>query len=185
MPKIQELKIEPFTEDAFRPFGWVMSAADRPADESVDGGLKERWKIDFHTAGTVNVGVNKVYSQGLTFSKLERHFNVTQSGIPMDGPPAVIAVAAPTDPNDRQAIPRPDDVRAFLLDGKKGYALKKGTWHALNRYPIYPGAAIFIILSDAETSADLELGYAGNGGFELSQEVDYESAFDVTFEFVL
>ena len=31
-------------------------------------------------------------------------------------------------------IPDPRDVLAFLIDGSKGFAYKKGTWHSLDRY---------------------------------------------------
>ena len=185
MAKVHRIKIEPLTAEGFRPFGLVMSAQERPPDETVDGGLKARWGVDFHTGGTISVTVNRVAFQGLTFSKMERHFNVTQSAIPLEGPPAVVAVAAPTDPDDREAIPGPEKMHAFLIDGTRGYVLGKGTWHSLNRFPLYPDATTFIILSDEETFADLRLGYAGKGGFKLTQEVDYEAKFGVTFEMVL
>ncbi|MFB3097904.1 MAG: ureidoglycolate lyase, partial [Dehalococcoidia bacterium] len=43
---------------------------------------------------------------------------------------AVVAVAPPTDLDDPMAIPDPRDVRAFLINGRKGFAYKKGTWHS-------------------------------------------------------
>ena len=185
MTRVHKVKVEPLTAENFRPFGLVMSGKDRPPDETVDGGLKARWNVDFHTAGTPTVTTIRVAYQGLAFSKLERHFNVTQGFVPLEGRPAVVAVAAPTDPNDQEAIPKPEQVQAFLIDGTKGYVFRKGTWHSLNWFPLYPDATTFTVLTDEETFEDLRLGYAGKGGFKLTQEVDYQARFGVIFEIVL
>ena len=42
-----------------------------------------------------------------------------------------------------------------------------------------------MILTDEETAADLDLAYSGRGGWRLTQEVDFEATFGVTFRFVL
>ena len=184
MTRVQKIKIEILTEEAFLPFGQIIGAKDRPPDYC-GGGASQGWRVDFHTAGRTQVSVSMVPFQGLTFKKLERHFNVTQAFIPLDGSPAVVAVAPPTDPDDRGAIPSPEQVRAFLLDGTNGYVLKKGTWHSLDRYPLYPPSSVFVILSDHETSQDLALAYAGKGGWHLTQEVDYEARCGAAFEMIL
>jgi ureidoglycolate hydrolase len=121
---------------------------------------------------------------GLRFSKLERHFNLTQAFVPLGGSPAVLAVAPPG-PADRGALPRPDQVRAFLLDGTTGYALARGTWHSLDRFPLYPPCTQWVIITDRETQDDLTAAYSGRGGFELTQEVDCEQALGVTFRLTL
>lgn len=183
MARVHELKIESLSEEAFRPFGQIIAAKERPPDFRGSGGTRG-WAIDF-VSGTPRVMLLRTPYQGSTFRRMERHFNLTQTFIPLGGPPAVVAVAAPTDPDDRAAIPRPDEVRAFLLDGTKGYALSRGTWHSLDRFPLYPPETDFVILTDEETAADLDLAYSGRGGWRLSQEVDFEAAFGVTFRFVL
>ena len=42
---------------------------------------------------------------GMRFTWLERHFGVTQTFVPLGAVPALVAVAAPTDPEDPEAIP--------------------------------------------------------------------------------
>ena len=77
----------------------------------------------------------------MTFTKLERHFHATHVFIPLSGSLAAVAVALPTDENALTAIPDPGDVQAFLIDGTKGFAFKKGTWHSLDRYLLSPPGA--------------------------------------------
>jgi hypothetical protein len=53
--------------------------------------------------------------------------------------------------------------------------------------PLSPPSAdsVFVVLSDVETSEDLARGYAGSGGWLLSQEADYEAGSGVSFELVI
>jgi len=183
MTRVHELRIELLTEEAFRPFGQIISAKGRPPDFRGEGGTLG-WSIDFR-AGTPLVTFLKTPFQGLQFKKLERHFNVTQAFIPLGGTAAVVAVAAPSQGADRDAIPQPEEVRAFLLDGTKGYALAKNTWHSLDRFPLYPPDTSFVMITDHETQDDLTLAYAAGGGGKLTLEVDYERRLGVTFAMVL
>ncbi len=160
-PRVHKLKIELMTAESFRPFGEVWEARTRPADR------REFFPMNFEIDGKTTVNVIWQPHQGLTFTQLERHFNVTQSFVPLEGSLSVVAVAAPTDPKDPEAIPRPEDVRAFLIDGTKGFGYKTGTWHSLNRYILHPPGASFIIL---------------NVDPNPTQTVDYQERFGLTFE---
>ena len=61
----------------------------------------------------------------------------------------MVCVAAPTDADDPQALPDPREVRGFLIDPGQGYLFHRGTWHSLDRYPLQPpGAAFLIVNSD-------------------------------------
>jgi len=181
MTSVHTIRVEPLTEDSFAPFGQVIEAKNREADFR-GGGVSRGWFVDFQADGTTSVGVSRVICQALSFKRMERHFAVTQSFIPLYGMPAVVAVAALTDPNDPASVPKPEDVHAFLIDGTKGYMLYKGTWHSLDRFPLKPPSAAFVIVSTHETTADLKLAYEGKGGFKLTQDVDFEKKFGITFE---
>ena len=122
--------------------------------------------------------------RGLSFTKLERHFNVTQTFFPMGGSPAVLAVA-PAGSGNREQVPSPSDVRAFLLDGTAGYVLGRGVWLGLDRYALYPPATQWVILTDHETQQDLTDGYAGKHVSQLTQEIDFAARFGVTFALAL
>jgi ureidoglycolate lyase len=184
MGRTQRVKMELLTEEAFAPFGEVIAARTHSPDAPM-GGVSRGWTVDFQTDGTPRVQVTQTPHTGFTFTKLERHFMHTKVCVPLVGSPAVVAVAAPTDPNDPDAIPPPEEVRAFLLDGTKGYMFKRGTWHSVDRLPLYPPGTVFVVFNDRETAADLKLGYEGKGGFKLTQEVDYEKQYGISFEIVL
>jgi ureidoglycolate hydrolase len=92
----------------------------------------------------------------------------------------VVAVAAPT---EGERLPEPDEVRAFLLDGSAGYILKRGTWHSLDRFPLRPPSAEIVIITARETQRELET--LPPEQWRLTQQVDYEAAFGVTFELEL
>ena len=84
---------------------------------------------------------------GRSFSKLERHFGVTQTFFQLSGAPSVVCAAPPTDFDDPGAVPHPEDVRAFLIDPGKGFSFARGTWHSLDRFVLAPPGATFVILN--------------------------------------
>ena len=138
MSKVVQLKIEPMTEESFRPYGAIWDAKDHPSDHRVVS------QIAYQPEGTATAFIIWQPYQGLTFTKLERHFHATHVFIPVSGSLSAVAVANPTDENDPMAIPDPSDVRAFLIDGTKGFAYNKGTWHSLDRYILSPPGATFV-----------------------------------------
>lgn len=183
MAKVRKIKVEPMTEESFRPFGQIL---DVKLDAS---GQPQSSPVDFQ-GGTTRIGTGLLPYKGLKFNQLEQHFALTQSFIPLGGSPAVIAVAEPTDPKDPNAIPKPEEVRVFLVDGTKGYLFYKGTWHS-DRLPLYPPGTKMVTIGDAETGQDLRK-YGSmrtpekeRGGWKLNRIVNYETRFGVTFEAVL
>jgi len=162
---VHELRIQPLTAAAFKPFGKLLDAKQRPANRRTliyDKG--------FDVDGKTTVGLIWQPFAGLTFSRLERHFNLTQAFVPMSGSLAVVAVAAPTSLRDLRAVPRPEQVRAFLIDGTVGFRYHVGTWHSLDRYVLHPPGATFVIINVEPNP---------------TQVVDYADRFGVVFKVVL
>ena len=159
--KIHRLQIEPMTAESFAPYGEVLEPKERPATG------RRFFPTDFRIRGRARVDVIWQPFEGRRFRLLERHFAVTQAFVPLEGSPAVVAVAPPTDPEDRDAIPKPEEVRAFLIDPGKGYMYRTGTWHSLDRYLLAPPGASFVIL---------------NVDPNPTQVVDYGEFFGVEFE---
>lgn len=180
MTRTVYIPVERLTEESFRPFGELVGTADREPD--FRGITSVGWKADFAVDGPPMIMLLSSRSEGLRFRRLERHFGVTQTFIPLGGAPAVVAVAAPTDP-DPGAIPAPEDVRGFLIDGSAGYVLKRGTWHSLDRYPLMDQASQIVIISGRRTQQELE--HAPQDQWKLTQDVDYQARFGVTFEFAV
>jgi ureidoglycolate lyase len=179
MATIHELRVEPLTEDAFAPFGEIVSAKARVPDFRTESGT-EGWAVDFRGGRPLVMVLRTPYGgPAVRFSKLERHFALTQTFLPLGGSPAVVAVAPPAP--DRAAVPDPAQIRAFLLDGTRGYALAPGTWHSLDRFPLQPPDTRWVIITDHETQEDLLAGYGGRGGWHLTQETDYRTRLGLEF----
>ena len=177
---IHLLKAETLTREAFSPFGGLLDVDKTAASQATST------PVNFQ-GGKVRVGTALLPYKGLRLTGLEQHFHVTQAFIPISGSPAVVAVAAPTPQDDPNAIPKPQDLRAFLIDGTKGYMLHKGTWHS-DRLPLYAPGSKMVIITDEETSQDLrENGSMSDpvdqrGGWELNRIVDFHHSFGVVFE---
>lgn len=176
----QVLKVELLTAEAFAPYGQVIEPPDRKPDFQGLSGT-QLWGLDFAVDGRLQVGFVRVPHRRLTFKVMEQHYGVTQTFIPAGGPPAIVAVAAPT---ERDVTPKPEDVRAFLLDGTRGYILGRRTWHSLDRFPLYPPHGDWVILTDWETTDDL-LRSADGLGANLTRAIDFEKLYGVAFEFDL
>jgi ureidoglycolate hydrolase len=175
--RVHPLEVELLTEQAFKPFGDVLQVTDKPLD--FEGSGIHGWATPFESdAGALFLVLRTPY-QGLRIGTLERHHHVTQAAYPIGGSPAVMAVAPPTDPSDPDALPAPDDVRAFLLDGSAGYVFRKGTWHT-NRYPLFPPWADYFMVTDAATQD--ELTTVPQAHWQRTQQVDYGERLGVVFE---
>src|SRR5689334_16790406 len=92
----------------------------------VDGAIRGRWP-DPDDALPLS-------REPIEWSQMERHLAVTQAFLPLGGVASIMVVAPPSDPADRKALPPPDSVRAFHMDGSRGVVLRRGTWHALRRF---------------------------------------------------
>lgn len=178
MGQIAHIKAELMTEESFRPFGALLAPRADAAD--FRGLMSDGWKTPFEIDGSPLFMTLVSRFGGMRFTWLERHFGVTQTFVPLGSVPALVAVAAPTDPGDPGAIPNPDDVHAFVVDGSCGYVLKRGTWHSLDRYPLYPAESRLVIISSQETQIELET--VDRAEWRLTQQVDFDASFGVTFE---
>ena len=180
MARVHPIRIEPLTAEAFAPFGKLIDVGGRPPDYVAASGT-EAWHAAFES-GRPLVSLLRTPFQGLRFRTMERHFHVSQAFIPLGGEHAAVAVAPPS--ADRDSVPQLEAIRAFLLDGSKGYVLHRGTWHSLDRFPLRPPDTRFVMLTDHETQADLTAAYAAGKAAVLTQEVDLERVFGATIELV-
>ena len=137
----RRLTIEPMTAESFAPFGRLLEPSGMPADRRV------MTPSEFECDGGTTIHTIWQPSGGRSFSRLERHFGVTQTFFQLSGSPSVVCVARPTDLDDPNAVPRPEEVRAFLIDSGRGFSFGRGTWHSLDRYVLAPPGATFVILN--------------------------------------
>ena len=160
MGRVYTLPLELMTAEAFAPFGEVLEARERPADRRL------MFPADLRVDGAPTLNIIWQPTAGLRFTKLERHFGVTQTFFQLEGPPAVVAAAPPTDLDDPSALPDPGAVRGFIIDPAKGFAFKRGTWHSLDRYLARPPGGVFAIINVSPNP---------------TQIVDYADGLSVTY----
>lgn len=123
------IKVEPFTKEAFAPYGHVlMREPGVPPFKTMPPIFSDRipFEVDDGSAEFVYALLKR---KEFKFSALERHLKVTQGFFPLFGGPAVISVAPATDPNDLEALPSPDSVRCFLLESYTAFVIHRGVWH--------------------------------------------------------
>lgn len=126
-----ELKAEPLTPEAFAPFGDVIDT--RTADYfPINAGRTRRYHdlAKVETLGEqartlISIFVSQPVSLPLELDFLERHPQGSQAFMPLHGERFVVVVAPPGDSID------PDEVRAFVTDGRQGVNYRAGTWHAI------------------------------------------------------
>ncbi len=170
------LQVEPLTAEGFEPFGELLAAGNGAPDFT--GINSVGWRSQFASDSPPEVMFYRSQAAGLRFHMLERHHHVTQAFVPLGGVQSVIAVAEPT---VGDAPPAPEDVRAFLLDGRAGYVLHAGTWHCLDRFPLSDDPADVVIITDQATQAELEAH--PQGPWTRTEAVDYADRLGIEFEF--
>jgi ureidoglycolate hydrolase len=167
------------TPEAFAPFGQLlMIRADRTPD--YDDADSTGWRYPVDLAGTPELVVVRTSFVGRRFSRLERHIRLAQAFVPLGGTPSAVAVASST-PNP-DTPPSPESVRAFAISPGVGYMLHPDTWHSLDRYPLWPGELVVVMLTSTQTTD--EAMSVPQTDWRLTQEVDY-LAEGVEFELVL
>jgi ureidoglycolate lyase len=177
-----EVAVEPFTAEAFAPFGIVLGEPQHPAE--FGGPASASWMMPFEADSGVQFMYSRFKYQPMRFSVLERHFNVTQGFVPLNGSPLIMVVAPPTDRSGAGAAPAPESVRAFYLDGSTGLLMHKGTWHALDRFPVSPPHIDCVFITDRATHVELMQEKADGTKPQLTELYDFESERGVKFEIV-
>ena len=174
-----EIAVEPLSADAFASYGQLITARDEPP--AFKAPHLDAWQMDFAVDGEIELMYVRYIHQEMRWTTMERHFNITQSFMALGGAASVMAVAEPTDATDRSVLPRPESVRAFLVDGAQGVMLWRRTWHALTRFPVPAAGGAFAMITGAATQQELERQSRDGTRPELTQVVDFEKEFGVGF----
>lgn len=120
----RQIPILTLTEDAFAPFGAVLSAVPdgevpRPGERLLD---LSRGRPRFY--------VMSLQNRPARFAALTRHRSVTQSLAAAGGGEWMIAVAPPGAVDNPEARPSIEQVAVFRVPGDVAVLLHRGTWHA-------------------------------------------------------
>lgn len=176
-----EVVVERLTEEAFQPFGVVIGFPEKEMGKPrvemqpdcvriPHADLWSLYDLDFNRRPPY-VGWVRYYRRKLEFHTLESHLEETEVLIPYAGAPSIFAVAPRTDPADNEAVPDPESIRAFLLDGTKGVVFHRAVWHR-HVYPLGEWTDLIAILPDGghgKTPVDPMLGKTENRKVDLSE----------------
>lgn len=126
---MQRLRIEALTKEAFAPFGQVIETEQRDCF-LINGGATERYHnlaqvelSDREDQAIVSIFRSTRLDYPLAITMLERHPKGSQAFIPLERQRFLVVVAPPT------AEPDPDQIRAFITNGRQGINYAKSVWH--------------------------------------------------------
>lgn len=140
------------TAEAFEPFGTLLTVPQRKPD--IAGEHHRYWDdaVPFQVDGVPQVGFLEVSFRPLVVPSMERHLLHTQTFIPLAGSPLVLVVAPPS----ARVEPDVEAFRAFLLDGRQGVLLRRGTWHHF-AFSLVPTAHVVILLQEGTKETDMHV----------------------------
>jgi ureidoglycolate lyase len=127
---VRTLTAETLTAEAFAPFGQILTAEGRerlPID-TYGGGLDVFRAARIESDQPVEFLVQRSRLREFRVLFLERHVQLTQTFVPLDGQ-AFVFVLAPAGVREENGFPALDEVRAFIVPGGCGVHLARGTWH--------------------------------------------------------
>jgi ureidoglycolate hydrolase len=177
-----DVELQAVSELNFAAYGEILYG--KSSVPAFTGKNMQSWRIQFSIDGKPELMLNRFYFQPFDFSKMERHLHVTQTFIPLGNVPMIMVVSAPTKADDWSSIPKPEEIRAFYLDGAKGIMMWKGTWHALHRFPAHPPYVDIGLITEAETQKELELELAEGRKPRRTQTIDYEELMNINFRII-
>jgi len=181
MTEVVQIDVEPASDEAFAPFGRLIGLGQGENDAVFANPGLRSWRVDYDCADQTEVMFIWFDHVPMTFSKIERHFAVTQTFIPHDRAEMIMVVAPATDPSDWNDLPPALSLRAFRIPGTHGVMMWKGVWHTLNRYPIDPPGGGFTLLTSRATQAELEREKRDGTLPKLTQTVDCNERLNVSF----
>lgn len=182
MDRTVTVEPEPLTVEAFEPFGQVFGPDRARTTGFYANTSSRRLGFSMQDEEVRLIVVDSAYVPW-TFHAMERHFAITQTFVPLDGAPNVMVVAAPTNPDDPDDIPKPGQIRAFHMDGSQSVLLWRGTWHALaSPFPARPAGARYLLITGLETDRELRRHDRDGTPCRLTQIVDYRSTLSVVME---
>lgn len=176
MPRVIDIPVALCTPERFAPFGQVLRLPDGQSQHKWS--TTKTWSADFSIDGTMELMYARAESIPPQFTKMERHFAVTQTFIPLGNAAVAMAFAPPTG-DDNDAAPDPAAFRALLIPGTMAVMMYRGVWHS-SRFLAQAQPGEFIILTDAHTTAELQASpHMGRG--RLSHVVEYDKTHDLLF----
>lgn len=142
------LNVETLTPEAFAPFGVVLHPAGRERlPVNTYGDKLNLYREGFETDQPIEWFIVEGKRRPMSALFLERHMQITQAFVPMNGDGFVMVVAPPACADEDNGLPAYNLTRAFQVPGHMAVQLHRGTWHE-NPFPLKDGQW-FLVTSHA------------------------------------
>jgi ureidoglycolate lyase len=131
---IRSIKLQALTTEAFAPFGVVLSPQGRERlPINTYGDKLNLFREEFQSDQPIEWFIVQGIKRDLQALFLERHMQLTQAFIPMNGDSFITIVARP-DAQEENGMISFDEMRAFIIPGDAAIQIHRGTWHE-NPFP--------------------------------------------------
>jgi ureidoglycolate lyase len=129
------LKLQTLTSEAFAPFGVVLSPIGRDRlPINTYGDKLNLYRESFASDQPIEWFMVHGVRRDMQALFLERHMQLTQAFIPMNGDALVTIVARP-DAREENGMIAHDEMHAFIVPGDAAIQIHRGTWHE-NPFPL-------------------------------------------------
>ncbi|MBT7733207.1 MAG: hypothetical protein HN701_15980 [Rhodospirillaceae bacterium] len=186
MKRIVKLIPEDMTQQSFEDFGYLWEVMATPKTHRILEPVK------FQCDGKTTVSTIWQPNEGRTFCDMERHAGVTQGFVQLSGSKSIVCAATPTNKKDNVDIPDLQNIKAFFINPKIGFAFKRGTWHSLNRYIVDGDGASFLIFNSdpnptemVDYSSGKGTRYDDLGSGKKVEEFQHPGEFGIVFEIIV
>jgi ureidoglycolate lyase len=148
------IQVTPLTRGAFAPFGDVIEIDGSP-HFTINQGFAERYHdlatLDLHKqSGRPILGIMRAtpWPEPIRIAMLERHPLSSQAFFPLTNEPFLIVVAP------AGARRQPQDMRAFVTNGRQGINYHRGVWH--HPLLVLRQPADFLVLDRCDIAANCQ-----------------------------
>lgn len=148
---MNSLPVKPLSRDAFAAFGDVVESEGRDS-YFINNGMAERFnelaRVETRGEGScpiISLVKSKKFELPRKVDHVEYHPHGSQAFLPLDNTPFVVVVARAGE------APAPEDLQAYVTNGKQGINYHVGTWHHVL---LTPYAAMDFICVDRAGEGD-------------------------------
>jgi ureidoglycolate lyase len=164
------LDVETLTPEAFAPFGVVLNPAGRERlPVNTYGDKLNLYREGFETDQPIEWFIVEGKRRPMSALFLERHMQITQTFIPMNGDGFVTIVAPAGCADEPNGLPAYHLTRAFHVPGHMAIQLNRGTWHE-NPFPLKDGQWFLVTSHAALTRGHQKNPQAGLDALPLDLE---------------
>jgi ureidoglycolate lyase len=143
-----QLQREHLTPETFAAFGTVLHPNGRERlPVNTYGDKLSLFREEFESDQPIEWFIVQGLRRPMSALFLERHMQITQTFIPMNGDGFIMIVAPPGAKEETNGLPSLAETKAFFIPGDTAVQLHKGTWHE-NPFPLKDGQW-FLVTSHA------------------------------------